>query len=426
MRPTLDWDSTTLKEMHLDAVRGRRDPVQENQQVLADYTDAEAGGDRWELWKSSNHHRAEDGEGGWHYIEYDVDGDIEDIRRLRSAYGDDQLRISLDGDRMEWGSPYVQVLYHMKNIQPHETRPYETPNRAELVERHGPDVEEVEDIKNDDGTLDYPRIISLLADHADFGSRAALFRRVQRRGSVDISTEASKRAYDLVNERRKPTRAEKKALRDYAEARGLGHYGDGDGIPEWLSEKPTRTVFHEYLQVPDVDFGDHTYEETGDSEWLPANIRTGTYGDVDELTLKQVHDRIADNLTSELSPGYYQNTPDGREYKGIELDRWKEMISLERDRPLDVDEVARYRKILFENQPGTSYEHVHDLLDVDPFGEDSIVWECIVFDSENAFESGGSTGYWWIARGVLDVSDPDHVRRPVRNSTIIADTRGWL
>lgn len=426
MRLTLDWDAEELRDLHLPAVRSRQ-PARENQRKLAGFADdTEAGA--FELWTSSNH--GNDGSDGYHYIEYDTGASLEDTRRLRKAYGDDALRVALDGKRLSWGSPFPSVMYHIKNIKPGEHHPYETQNRAELLQRTGFDGETVE-TKGPDGNLNYPAIIKALADHEDFGSRAALFRRIQQRGSVDVTTDPSKRGYDLVNGRREPTRGEQKALRDYAESRDLGHYGDGSGYgePEALASKPKRTVFHEYFEMPEIefdaeDFGDP--DADSDSEWYPANIRTGTYGDVAETTVKQAHDRLADRILDMLSPGVEH----GGEWLGIDLSRYDYAISLERQRPIDRDEANQYRRNFYESQPsnGNDAERVQSKVSdtVDPFGESAIVWEVIVYDGEDALEASGSTDYWWILRGVLDAEDAHAVRSPLDQSTIIEDTMGFL
>lgn len=434
MRLHLDWDSDALKEMHLPAVRDRQ-PVGENQRRLAEFVADHEGIEnpdtgKWELWTSSNHGHGDSN--GWHYVEYDLEGDLETIRRLRTSYGDDKLRISLDGKRIDWGSPFVGVLYHMKEIRPNEHKPYDTDKRARLIERHWP-TEDYEDIKNEDGTLNYAKVTELLADHSDFTSRAALYRRIQQRASVTVATEPKKRGYDIAKGRRSPTRAEAKALRDYAEARDLGHYGDGaKGVPEELAAKPTRTTFHEYWEMPEIelnaqDFGEGDTDD--ESEWFPVNIRTGTYDGVDEVTVKQVHDRVAGKIVDTLSPGFYQDTESGREWVGLDLSRWSRAISLERDRPLDPDEYARYRRVWHENQPGTTIEQVRETVDrrgIEQFGADAVHWEVIVYDGEDALKRDGPTTYWWIARGVLDASNPDAVRNPIKHSAIVADTQGWL
>lgn len=431
MRLHLDWDGEEIKDMHLPAVLERQ-PAHENQRRLADFVDTPADfSGKWELWQSS-------GGEGYHYVEYDLDVGLEDLRKLRNAYGDDKLRVSLDGDRMRWGSPYVGVLYHMKQIRPGEHKPYQTGLRANLLKRQGFGA----DLFQDDGNrLDYAKILRLLGKHEDFGSNAAVVRKLRTRKNVGGITDPAKRAYDIANARRKwvngdskneEHRAIKKALRDYAEDRGLGHYSGGRSGERFgeLAKKPTRSTFHEYLEVPDVEFGTEDFGE-GDSdeesEWYPANIRTGTYGDdVEEVTLKQMHDRIASELVDVLSPGWYQDVDGQREWKGLELSRWDRAISLERDRPLDSDEVARYRQIFFDNQPGTPRDRVFDSLDVDPFGEDSVVWECIVYDDEDAFSGTSDTGYFWIVRGVVDATDPDAIQNPIANSTLVCDTQGWL
>lgn len=403
MRLTIDWDTEVLKEMHLDAVLSR-EPAGEDQRRLAEF--GEGGrehSDKWELWASSTHGQGD--EDGYHYVEYDLPGTLEDIRNLRQTFGDDKLRMSLDGDRIRVGSPYPQVLYHLKGIKPGEYRPYDTGDRAELLRREWP-VEEAVEIKNEDGTLNYAKITEELVEHPDFQSRAALFRRIQQRGSVDVDTQPRKRGYDVAKGRREPTRAESKALRDYAEARDIGHYGE-PGVPDELQQKPNRSVFHEFFQVPDLEDFD---VEPGESEWQPANVRTGTYGSVDEHTLKQAHDDIASYLIGLLSPG------------PLNLNRLSDAISLERERPLDRDEKARYRRVFWQNQPGTSESRVQGLVSRDDHGDpyrgSTVLWEIIVYEEEYS-------GVWWVARGVLD-ADRYSGRRAVPRSTIIADTEDFL
>jgi hypothetical protein len=446
MRLTLDWDSDQIKEMHFPAVRDRQ-PVDAQHERLANFAEDSGASDQWELWHSSNHGNGE--ENGYHYIEYGNVADLEDARRLRTAYGDDRMRISMDGKRMEWGSPFVNVLYHLKNISPNEHKPYETTNRAKLVERHGFEESEAADTKDPEtGNVDYGALIEALADHSDFGSRPAVYRRVMQRPSVEVGNDsadrfgsyARQRPYDIVEGRRQPQAAEAKALRDYAQSRDIGHYGAPVGEPEDLAEKPHRTTFHEYWEMPEFEFDTQNFDpEPGEtnSDWYPANFRTGSYGsEVDEMTLKQAHDSIVDTIRDMLSPSseVTHTDEDGNTtttVHGFErpVDRYGHRISLERDRPLDRDEAARYRKMWHDNQPDHTRDGVEAILDrhdVAPFGENSAHWECIIFDGEDALKSEGGTSPWWIARGVFDASDPDAVAAPIKNSAIVADTMGFF
>lgn len=431
MRVALDWDSEELKEMHLPAVRERQ-PANENQQRIQSFIDTDAASDQYELWTSSSHgHGGEDEPDGYHYVEYGGAANLGESYQLRAAYGDDRLRQTLDKKRQAWGSPFVGVLYHLKGIKPSESKPYATSRRAQLLRREGFDSDE--QTKDENGRIDYPTLIELLADDDDFASRAALFRRVQERDSVTIGTEARKRGYDIAKGRRDPTPEEAAALRDYARSRSLGHYGDGAaGVPEGIADRPQRLTFHEYFEMPEFELDTQSFGQDDDeSEWYPANVRTGRYatGDdpVDEMTIKQVHDRIASDAVDILSPGAYDDDGD---YHGVDLERWDRAISLERNRPLDRDEMAYYRREWHENQIGTPEETVRKKIDRsglgDPFGDDSIHWEIIVLDGEDALKSSGELRPWWVARGVLDGSDPDARRNPIRNSTIVCDTEGFL
>lgn len=436
MRLTLDWDTEQLKETHLPRVR-ERNPYTEEQARIGEFIGlGDAGGDQWELWESSSHGMDNKDEDGYHYVEHGLTHDLDSIRNVRQAFGDDATRIIADKDRTEWGSPYPQVLYHMKGIKPRELPPYETAHRAQLVERHGfgTSKEATDELLDAEGGIDYPAVIERLTEHPDFSSRADLFRRIQQRRSVEVSTRASARAYDLVNERRKPTQAERKALRDYAMSRDLGHYVDGKsetpGSP--IEDLPTRTVFHESLpEIPDIEldaetFGDPDAKEDGDSPALTAGLRTGSYGDLSEAMLKEIHDRIAAELLSVLSPGFWTDGDDGREYIGLDLSRMSYPVSLERERPLDPDEKAMTLRNMMNSQPDHSRDWVErQLSDVgisptDIGGNDSeiIIWEVLVWEEDYA-------GYWWVARGVLDAEKHD-VQDPIASSAIIADTRGWL
>lgn len=138
------------------------------------------------------------------------------------------------------------------------------------------------------------------------------------------------------------------------------------------------------------------------------------------MTLKQIHDEIADRMLEILSPGATIDTDEGRRYMGLDLSRWSRAISLERDRPMDKDEVARYRRVFFENQPSGG-RPVPEAVEAagDPFGEDEqiISWEMIVYTEDYG-------GIWWLARGILDISDG--YGNPVADSQIVADTNRWL
>ena len=431
MRLTLDWDSEEIKDIHLPAVMsGTPAGTTEKQERISNYVegadpDALAdSSDKLELWQSS-------GGEGYHYIEYDRNLSLERSRQVRTSYGDDQMRISMDGDRIANGSPFVGVLYHMKGIKPGEQKPYETGQRAELLVREGFDGSDTADTKDTEtGRIDYGALTEALAEHSDFTSRAALFRKVQSRPSVDVSTDPSKRGYDIVNGRRKPTVNEAKALRDYAQSRDIGHYGTDDaGTPAELAAKPSRTTFHEYFTMPEFDLDANDFGEGDPSEWdsekYPVNIRTGTYSDqIDEMTLKQVHDRIAEQIANDtLLPGFEQQRDGATVWKGPDPNnwgRWNRMISLERDRPIDADEVARYRRVAVDNQPSGGSDIMDVLPDADPFAPDSdaLCWEVIVYTEDYG-------GVWWVARGILDVAEHG-VKQPIGHSTIVADTEGFL
>ncbi len=421
MRLTLDWDSEEIKETHFPAVQAR-EPAEatESQSRIGGFlasNDPEAlseQSDQVELWQSS-------GGEGYHYIEYGLSHGLTRNQQLRRVFGGDETRINMDAERISNGSQFVNVLYHMKGIQPGEQKPYQTGERAQLLSRSGFDASGTVDTKDEEtGQVDYQTLLSALADHPDFNSRADVIRRVQRRDSVNVTTRPSARGYDIAEGRRSPTAAEAKALRDYAQSREIGHYSDAvdttEGIPAELAEKPTRTTVHEYFEIPQFEFDTEEFDpENTESEWYSSNLRTGTYSDeVDEMTVKQVHDRIANRITSDI----LVPEPSGHDMGLDEISRFDRAISLERDRHMDIDEKARYRRVFVENQPagGTDPETV--MQDMDPFSDsaDVVTWEYIVYNDNN--------NVWWLARGVLDVSEG--VRNPIDRSRIVADTNGWL
>jgi len=62
----------------------------------------------------------------------------------------------------------------------------------------------------------------------------------------------------------------------------------------------------------------------------------------------------------------------------------------------------------------------------DAFGPEIIHFEVIVYDGENALQQDSDPDMWWLARGIIDGSDPDARRAPLRNSVLVADTRGFI
>jgi len=447
MRLTLDWDSDELKDIHQPAVRNR-EPFTDSQTRIAQFADddADAGGNKYEIWQSASHGYGDSN--GYHYIEYNESGSLQRLRPLRTAYGDDKLRVSLDRLREEKGSPFNSVLYHVKGVRPGESKPYQTGKRASLQRREGFESIEAEtDTDRDrqrtktDGSINYAELAERLADHPDFGSRGALYEQVQGRDSVEVNySQPRKRAYQVISGSRDPGRYEKMALRDYALARDIGHYGDSPDPaeveePPALRDRTHRTTIHEYFEMPDIDFNEYDFGEPdtdSDSEYFPVNIRTGRYRPdmdtdaLDELTIKQVHGRISDEIADILSPGI--ETADG--FQGVSVDRWREMISIEQDRPLDDDETARYRQIWHNNQPDMSRDRVMSLHQSagieDAFGPEIIHFEVIVYDGEDALQQDQDPDMWWLARGIIDGSDPDARRAPLRNSVLVADTRGFI
>lgn len=420
MRLTLDHDSEAIHELHYPDVKRR---VVEEQATLATFlasSDLTFQG-RYERWRSS-------GGEGYHYVEPGLPPSVDELQQLRQDFGDDQLRISLDAERVAQGSPFYQVLYHLKSIRPTEQPPYRTGDRAVLLERDGfgpaYDYDASDTIikwrEGDRYRLDYQAVLRQLRDHPDFGSAAAVYRHVVGRSSVELTTEPRKRAYDVLHGRRPPNAAEKKALRDYAMSRDLGHYQDGEATepaspPDAPEHLPRRTTFHEYFSVPDLTGPDGTPfgADEGESTWLPANLRVGSYAGHTEAELKAVLDRMAPTFIDLLNP-----------MDAIDLNRLRDGISLERERWLDQDEVAVNRQTFFQNQPAqdedpdgpppTSPEQLRDA-GVDPF--DGVLWELIIYDEDY------TTPPWLVVRGVIP--EGGGLERPLTNSYIVADTKGW-
>jgi hypothetical protein len=498
MRVTLDWDKPEIRDLHLQDARDHA-----RQAKISARFDAPRP---TEYWQSS-------GGEGFHFIEYDAVGrSYNDALDLREELGDDKLRLSLDAARLRHGSPFFQVLYHMKGINPRQTPPFSTDKRASLIERRnaaeGP-VEFMRETEDGRRVLDYPAMFDALHVAAGHDTKADTMRairarfKVYRRGggrTVDApeGTRASARAYDLANGRRTPYPAERAALVTLVSTEVLG-----EGLPDWgrlwsdlaatdaysnprgddrtavlkavqeraeavdrhrprfdpptdttpsqraydlkngrrpwhpaemaalyelaveggtigedlLAPLPDRTTLHEYFSVPNLgEFdGDSFERDEGESEWEPVNIRVGWWGpptlaDLGERTedvpdmaaLKAVEDELSSKVREILSPGT------------LDVNRTGDGISVEKRRPLDVDETIANRNTL------------RDKNDLPPSIDDPLDYIPV----EMIWYEDGYGAEEWVLRGLID---PAVAKRMADTGTtqalqfeaVLKDTRGW-
>lgn len=498
MRVTLDWDKEEIRDLHLEDARDHA-----RQATIGGRFDAPRP---TEFWQSS-------GGEGYHFIEYGAVGrDYNACLDLREELGDDKLRLSLDSARLRHGSPFFQVLYHMKGINPRQTPPFSTDKRAALIERRNAAEGPVEFMTEDeDGTrvLDYPAMFRAIQLSAGHDTDAETMRTIRARFDVyrrnggrtvdaPTGTKARQRAYDLVNGRRTPYPAERAAMVELISAEVLG-----EGLPDWdrlwsdlaatdrydnprgddrtavmraiqdradrvdryrprfdpptdtqpsaraydlkndrrpwhpaemaalyelaveagiigedlLAPLPDRTTLHEFFSVPNLgDLTPQGFErDEGESEWEPVNVRAGWWGpptlaELGERTedrpdmeaLKAVEDAVARKALDVLSPGT------------IDLSRTGDGLSVEKRRPLEVDETIANRNTL------------RDKNDVPPSIDDPLEYIPV----EVIWYEDGYGGVEWVFRGLVDpevakrMADRD-TTQPLQFAAILKDSRGW-
>ena len=210
MRIALDWDGEDIREMHEDEALAHARGLGQQRLGTGDLPEPPRPA---ELWRSS-------GGDGYHFIEFGGARGYRNALDLREEFGDDRLRISLDSDRLDEGSPFYSVLYNAKRISATDTPPFDTTERAALIDRFHAATGPVEFVAN--GRFDYASAFRGVLDAGGYDSRTELLRVLRerfdrfRRGSRTISaptdTRASARAYDLINGRRTPHPAERAAL----------------------------------------------------------------------------------------------------------------------------------------------------------------------------------------------------------------------
>lgn len=412
-----DADTAEAVQTALDAFEDAQDADPETLRRVADRLDLDSLPD------------------GSHFTGYGNRLSIDGMLNLRGAFGDDGRRLDLDRNRVERGSPHLQLLFDRKHISRRE----DPANKAEdgptwttgrpAAYVAGTNITDVEERVKDPetGRLDYPKIIEMLAEHPDFGSRAALFRRIQDRGSVDVSTRPSARGYDLVNERddREPTRAEKKALRDYAEDRDLGHYSGGrarrtvytDELPEGVAARERRAL----VEYVDVVWSDKDSEDRGpeDDYFRELNVTTSTLNENNtNRQVKVTHDHSVRHAMECLNPtGRGGVTLEHQRERAANVDQADgqppigEMGETTRNpdslnwehRQIDADEAERYLGNLpVDTVAEADRAETNPIVEVTLYGEDPVndppIWHVIVLDDGDRLSQGtiikDSMGWW--------------------------------
>jgi hypothetical protein len=373
---------------------------------------------------------------GSHFAGYGRELTVPGMFNLRGAFGDDGDRLTLDRNRWDRGSPHLQILFDRKYIDRHEN-PANTDEDGPTWQSGRPARwvagSEVLDssarLKDpDSGRLDYQKVLEQLADHPDFDSRAAVMRRVQERGSVDVSTDPSKRGYDLANGRRPFTRNEQKALRDYAEDRSLGHYRDGrardmeyeDTLPEGTADRRRRCLI-EYVDIV-WDQGGPEDRDPGDDYFRELNVTTSTVNENNtNRQMKVTHDKAVQRAMDALNPTSSKNgvtlTHDRDRAANIDAaigalpdgaggpSRNPDSLNWE-DRRLDSDEVERYLDNLTMHTSNPAHidrAETNPLVEVTLYGDDPVgapdpIWHVIVIDDGDRLADGtiieDSRGWW--------------------------------
>lgn len=389
MRITLDWDEEEDRQQHYDRVRGR--------------PDLDTGPDPWELRRSSTN-------GGYHYLEWDAAGDWQTVMELRQEFGDDENRIRMDMLRRNRGSPFLQVLYTTKYMERWGWQP-ESGNQAERIAGPGASPEE-EQIKEDDGGLNYGRILSLmLGEHtqAEIAEKTALKSYRDERGGRSRSTISSyargSQSFAAVGS----SHPLKRVLRRWARSNDVGHYRDDEAQDDVAFSGERRRTIVEYYSVPWADSDSELQANLSDddeSEERLMNVHTGTFNpNHTDGQLKGIHDEVEQHARDVLSPANTDN-----ELPNLSLDRVNQIprendsVNFENEL-LDADEARFYRANMIGNtnarEKGIDVEHA----------ERYPVFEVVLWNDTK-------TDILWHVIGVWTGSS-------VSDATIIRDSRGW-
>ena len=466
MRVTLDWDSAPALAANfreaLRALTGSADlwdlaasangePVPpsdltgpdvdadtaEEVQTALDAFDALTEVDPSELQSVADRLDLEALPSGSHFAGYGNTLSVDGMLRLRGAFGDDETRLKLDEARVDRGSPHLQLLFDRKYISRTETPrntdadgpTWDSGNPARYVAGRDltPASERVKD--PDTGRLDYVQIIDTLSSDRYFGSRADLYRQIQGRKNTP-DTRPTARAYDHVNGRRPIKRAEKKALRDYAEDRGIGHYADGrardtvysDELPEDTAAERRRALV-EYVDIV-WDDGDAEDDRAGDDYFRELNITTSTLNEHNtNRQLKVTHDHAVREAMDRLNPTSPMNgiTLEHRRERAADVQqadgglptpttgeatRNPDSLNWE-DRRLDGDEAEAYLDNLpLLNHPDAvrvrDAAEKHPIIEITLYGQDPVndppIWHAIILDDGDRVTDGtvieDSNGWW--------------------------------
>jgi len=375
---------------------------------------------------------------GSHFAGYGNTLSLSGMLNLRGAFGDDGRRLDLDRDRLERGSPHLQLLFDRKYIKrtedPANVEPgddidaWQSGTPARYV-AGASIVDSSERIKDESGRIDYVRVIEILSSDEYFGSRAELYRQIQGRKNTP-DTRPSQRGYQHVNGLRPIQRAEKKALRDYAEDRDIGHYGGGrardvtysDDLPTGVASRRRRALV-EYVDVV-WDDGDGGDRDAGDDYFRELNITTSTVNENNtNRQLKVTHDKAVQRAMDRLNPTSPRNDvtlkhrrdraanigqSDGRPPMGEmgRASRNPDSLNWE-DRRLDADEVENYLDNLpVDGRPNAVAEReraeTNPIVEVTLNGEDPVnddpEWHVLLIDDGNRLSDAtvirDSRGWW--------------------------------
>lgn len=446
MRLTLDWDSPERISGNYPAVEGirsaqglqRQERVSANGEPDALTVDTPEG----EQPRPSK----------LHYILHGLDGSPVDMLNTRQQLGDDDRRLSLDTARWQRGSPHLQLLFRQKYIPVREeprdgaqgAAVHRTGKPAEIIAGVGHGFPAEEQVKRANGSLMYPKIARLLAelDRTRFDSGAALMDRIKERKNVTYSKRSADLFYDVKEAKRnwvtgdaktQAQRAVKKALRDWAEAEGIGHYQDGRAGANSPAE-PLRTpairrrAYVEYMDIVWTQKGED--DRKGSDYFRELNITTSTVNE--RHTNKQLHyshqdvalaakdalDPTSDknNAKLEHERGPAPSRAEAQPRSALQEDIVRAGDSrMWADSQIDADEIDAYLDNIPADRTDSMAPHNLTPEEVRRKAERNIIFEVTLYDSD------GERAIWHV----LGVDDTDS-GESIRHATILRDTKGWF
>jgi predicted transcriptional regulator len=408
MRLTLDWDSPEEKEAHFEDAKA----FVSGESGLGRFTE-NGTASPWELRQSSM------GD-GYHFVAWDAVSNWGDLVGARDDLGDDSKRLKLDLMRRQRGSPFLQVLYSRKYMERWGWKP-ETGEAVETLEgvKHVPEPDRV---KEESGSLNYPKIAEILASEEYFGTITA---------TAEELGFARSTVSGWIRGEHEPSSPARSKLRRRARSRGIGHYVETEGggksadeLPEIEieyfdpEEKDHRRTIVEYISVPWADDEEqikkNTDSDKGSEERL-LNVHTGTWNDNHETgQLKYIHDQVEEHAREVLSPANH-----GNDLPQLDLDRINQIsrefdsVNFE-DELLDPDETDWY---LSNTRDRVNEEQLATELNL----EQLPIFEVILWDED-------MTGILWHVIGVWtgeSVRDATILSERVLGNSYGDDNAGW-